>query len=427
MTAEIIDITGLPELQTRATFSMAVETLAAALDHCAAAVMAPGTGPLPILSHVALRVTSGHVTLFATDLEWGVTVTMPALDCEGEWTAALPAGRTAQLLKRFAPKEVVTVSRWPIEGPVVEVVVEVGRSKSRLKAIEDDSFPEPPAASDVSLFSVQADTLAQHLGLVRPFTAKGGYERQILGGVAITVNEYGVGYLATTTQVVADVVDEGAFTPGPEFPTEAVVIPATVCKQIEDVADRCGTDPVQIFPVGRLDSPRALVFDFPLPAIEAETDPRTSHMTIFARVMEGVYPDVAGKILAHLSGNAPTQAIVRPKAMLTALSRIAAVAETNHLGYTSVSLTPLVEEGAIRIHGRGVQAGEGSDLVSAEVTGLTAQEHVFHLGNLRSVLRVLSQGQPDDQTVTIAFRPNKPARFTDARPGYTQALFPIKT
>jgi hypothetical protein len=98
----------------------------------------------------------------------------------------------------------------------------------------------------------------------------------------------------------------------------------------------------------------------------------------------------------------------------------------NQFGYTLVTLTPLVEEGAIRIHARGVQAGEGTDIVYAEVEGDSGQEHLFHLGNLRSVLRTVSQGQPDDQTVTISFRQLKPALFTDAIHGYTQSLFPMR-
>src|SRR5256884_757491 len=118
-------------------FTITREQLQEGLSGVAAAIPAKPT--LPVLANVLVEVTKQGLRLSGTDLDIGVTTTVPAeVDAEGAVT--------------LQAKKLVDIARELPSGPVrftaageSRVAIECGRSKFKLLGLPREEFPSFPA------------------------------------------------------------------------------------------------------------------------------------------------------------------------------------------------------------------------------------------------------------------------------------------
>ncbi len=102
------------------------------------AKVVPSKPAIAILSHALLSVHEGHLTLYATDLEAGISTRCPA-------TVTMPGSTTLPVERLLAMVEQFTDGDVAIKVEKQQAVITCGNFTSRLRALPTEDFPEPPS------------------------------------------------------------------------------------------------------------------------------------------------------------------------------------------------------------------------------------------------------------------------------------------
>jgi DNA polymerase III subunit beta len=142
--------------------------------------------PLPILQNVLLEVTSGSLTLTATDGEIGLVTTLPV-------DAATP-GRTAapaRLLAEYVTQLPTEPLRLILDAGKRRLRVTCGRFDASLSTADPDEFPVLPPADQSTALDLDASHLRRAIEKVA-FAAAHDDSRPILAAVLWEVGEPGL-------------------------------------------------------------------------------------------------------------------------------------------------------------------------------------------------------------------------------------------
>lgn len=182
------------------------------------------SGALPILAAVKILVTESTVTMFATDLDTAVQVTMPATGCQPGMFAV-----NAKSFERFA-QAAAGEATFRQSGELV--VASAGDFVARFPAVNPTDFPKTMEANPGELFAV--DALAVRQAIKRTaFAASTDEARPILTGVLFHERDGKLAVAATDSyRVGAAVVGEVPFGDKPLLVPARML--ATVDKLIGD-------------------------------------------------------------------------------------------------------------------------------------------------------------------------------------------------
>jgi len=115
--------------------------------------------PLPILTGLKLVAQDGSLVVTGTDLEIGITCTVPA-QVEEPGSVVLPAAVLVNLVDKLPTDEIA------IEEAGNAIVVKYGSFKADLVGFPADEYPEMPATAEGITFSVKSETLRDVLARV---------------------------------------------------------------------------------------------------------------------------------------------------------------------------------------------------------------------------------------------------------------------
>lgn len=139
-------------------------------------------GPLPILSHIKVEASAGALRFTATDLELGVTITLPA-DVAESGAIALPSRLLSDLAAKL-PNESVDLQTKGKDG---ELVLKCGRSKFTMRGLPAGEFPELPTPTGGPTLDLDAADLLR--GVRQTAYAVSDGDSAIICGVFLATRE----------------------------------------------------------------------------------------------------------------------------------------------------------------------------------------------------------------------------------------------
>lgn len=142
--------------------------------------------PLPILQNVLLEVTSGSLTLTATDGEIGLVTTLP-VDAATPGRTAAPARLLAEYVTQL-PSEPIRLS---LDAGKRRLRVTCGRFDASISTADPDEFPVLPPADQSTALDLDASHLRRTIEKVA-FAAARDDSRPVLAAVLWEVGEPGL-------------------------------------------------------------------------------------------------------------------------------------------------------------------------------------------------------------------------------------------
>lgn len=119
----------------------------------------PSKSTLPVLASVYLKAAGEEITMSATDLETSIRVTIPASVKGDAWAACAP-GSTLTSLVSAAPGDQVILT-W--DGESTTLNLKSGGTKSKLKSLAGDEFPDTRAPKSEAVGTIPASELKSAL------------------------------------------------------------------------------------------------------------------------------------------------------------------------------------------------------------------------------------------------------------------------
>lgn len=287
----------------------------------------PSKPTIAILSHVLITAGNGELQLYATDLEVGLSITIPAqVDAPG--TVALPGGRLAAMVEQF-PDGDVTIGLEQAAGKQ-NVTIKNGAFKSRLQALGAADYPPPPTVEGTNC-TLDESTLRQLISQTR-YAVNASSSKYVLQGALLTLAGNVAAMVATDGMRLAIV------TAGREGPDAKVIVPA---KTMDMLALQPQGGDVELT-IG----PRHLFF-------------QSGTRLITSRSIDGQFPAYERVIP---KGNDKV-ASFHKQSMASALRRVKLVAEETKAVY--VSLKPGVAE----LSSSSVEVGTATEVVEVGYEG----------------------------------------------------------
>lgn len=173
---------------------------------------------LPILSNILLEAEGEHLHLSGTDLEIGITTTIPAQIHEPGITT-LPAKRFGDLIKELTtPTITLAVKKNHITS------IECGKSHFKLMGLPPEEFPKLPTISEPTTLQLPQQTLQAMLNLTA-FAMSRDETRYILNGVYFATRKGYLQLVATDGRRLAMIERQ---LPTPSHESRAIVPTKTI-------------------------------------------------------------------------------------------------------------------------------------------------------------------------------------------------------
>ncbi len=136
----------------------------------------PTRSTLPILSHLLIETKKDAIQITGTDLEIGITTTIPAEILE-EGSIAIPAKRLSDLLKEL-PNEMLQLGSKKNQ----QASIECGKGVFKIMGLSKEEFPHLPHSVSHEAISIQQNLLQKMLSLV-VFSVSKDESRYVLTGI----------------------------------------------------------------------------------------------------------------------------------------------------------------------------------------------------------------------------------------------------
>ena len=146
---------------------------------------------LPILEDFLFEIKEGKLTVFATDLETSMSITMD-IEAKEEGRIAIPAKILLETLKNL-PEQPLTFS---IDDKTFSVEITSENGKYKLSGENGDDFPRIPVAEDVKRLTIASDTLQKAITHTI-FAVSNDELRPAMTGVYCELGPDGVTFVAT--------------------------------------------------------------------------------------------------------------------------------------------------------------------------------------------------------------------------------------
>lgn len=284
----------------------------------------PSKPVIQILSHALLRAVDGRLSLFATDLEVGLSTTCEAA-VQAPGAVALPCAKFLALVEQFTDGEVSIVAEK--QG----VVVRCGAFKSRLQAMPTDDFPREPAV-DGTVSQLDAPTLRNLIAKTR-CSVSGTAAKFVLQGALLKLTGRVAAMVSTDGKRLSLALGER------QGPDQRVVVPMKMLDALAagsedgDLEFALGAKQMFFTSNGRVLSSRTMDGEFP--------------------AYERIIPKENDKVVA-----------VERAALAAALRRLVLVAEENRAIYVNVM------PGAMELSTASAEVGSADEAIKAEYDGV---------------------------------------------------------
>ena len=229
-----------------------------------AASVAPNRSPKPILQNVKMEVQGDQATLLATDLEIGIRVEVPGVECESPGSAILSIARFGQILRESSDEKLY------IEATEKQILVRGDRSEFKLSGEGPEGFPNVAQFQEAKYHEVSARLLRE---LIRRtvFATDNESSRYALGGVLLEFEDKKVVAVGTDGRRLAKMEGPANSVGGHGSSETTTIVPTRAMQLLE----------------------RALSDDDGDVLVSARANEilvKTPRVTIYARLLEGRFP-----------------------------------------------------------------------------------------------------------------------------------------
>lgn len=359
------------------------QKLALALSIVGRAVSPNNT--LPVLNNILLKAEAGRLFLSATNLEIAIKASLEAkVDAEGALTVP------AKVLSAYVPLLKDQDVKLNLSNETTLEVSAPG-SRSKMKGISSEEFPNLPGVEELARFVVPADKLRSAIEKV-VFAASANISRPVLTGVLWAFSGKGLKLAATDSYRLAEVsmdVDVA-------FESEmSLIVPARTTAELSKILSSMEASEVEVV------------------AAKNQVLFRMGGVELMSRLVEGNFPDYE-KILPT---SVQTTAKLRVDDFVLALKRVLVIVKENNN-----SMRFKASDGKLEIESEETQVGEALAEVFGEVTGGECEVAL----NAQYLLDVL--GHLNDEMVNFGLNDGlSPVMVTPASTsGYKHIVMPLK-
>jgi DNA polymerase-3 subunit beta len=333
------------------------------------------TGPLPILRHLLLDARDGQLAVTGTDLEFGLTLRVPASVHEPGQTTA-QASLLADIAAHLPDQPVSLSTHVPSTLAIATQTLRV-----ELVTAPAADYPSIPMPTDAPSVQLPASALRTLIRRTRHAASK-DETRPFLTGVYLELGNTLIALTATDGGRLAH--DEAAIESGPPTPLTAL-IPARSAAEWDRLLAQLDDTPVSLW----IQQSAALL--------------STPSLTSWSRLIAGSFPSYKHVIPAAPSGTitAPTQALLSAarRALITARdsARI-------------VTLTPA--QNAVQLSSSTPEVGAATDTVPAEIDGEPCEVRLngqYLLDALSALDSPSTKIEISGPLAPVAIRPQEPA------------------
>ncbi|MEK7160230.1 MAG: DNA polymerase III subunit beta [Patescibacteria group bacterium] len=311
-------------------------------------------GQLPILSNFLLDVKKGKLTISATDLEIGISSSIP-VNVEKEGSVTLPAKNFSDLLANIGSQKLTLF----LEGETLRLTGE--KIKASFQTIPSDDFPNLYEEKGEELISIKKSQVEEFISRV-VFAAAFDSSKPALSGVLLDKDKNEVLFVATDGYRLS--MQKNVFKTKEEL-AKPLVIPSRVIREILSISEE--SDELRVF---ISEKNNQVLFS------QGET-------ILVGRLIEGEYPDYQKIIPADFN----TKTEVKRDELLNAIKICSVFArETANI----IKLT--IGKDRMIVSANSPSVGEDSVEISAKTIG-EENEIAF---NAKYVLDLLSSLDKDD-------------------------------
>lgn len=347
----------------------------------------PSRPQLPVLGSILLSVTNNILTLSATDLYVGVTVTLAVSESQ-DGSIALPAKQFKQLIST-SPKEDIT-----IQATDTACSVSSSHSKAELAGVVGEEFPSFPTINQNKQY-LEVQEIQKIAKWVLP-SASSDPTRPILTTVLVQLSEKKLEAVCTDGFRLALLELSRSQTPAK---IESILLPARALKDIAKITEE----------------EKATQIELMVDVEQKQSVISVGDYTYYLRIIDGEYPPYK-KILPDQQG---VLAEFDRTELIENLQRAMVFNQDN-----SYIASFVFDEGAVWVKASSPSVGSfEAELVSAKVLSSTKTSIAF---NTRYILDLLQEAQDD----TIAFGMSdslKPAWFKiPSEPTFLLVVMPFR-
>lgn len=338
---------------------------------------------LPILANILFSVEKGKLTLSATNLETGISLTIGAkVTKEGKTT--VPAKILGELVSNISPGKVV------LEETGGQLKISSSSFSAQLSTIPANDFPELPKATGKPSFSLPREMLDQ-LATQVAFAASSDEARPALTGILLLFKNQGLQAVATDGFRLS--LKEFAFK-GRQGEGENLLLPARV---IEELSRILGAVEVEISSLKK----------------EGQVLFVGDGITLSGRLLEGEFPDYE----RVLPKDTTYQARTGKEELLRAV-KAAAVFAREAASVVRVK----IEDGKLRVSAESQQYGQEETVIDAKTEGGELETAL----NYRYLLDFLASIQGEEVSIETA-GPTSPVLFQDPKDSsYRHLIMPVR-
>lgn len=154
---------------------------------------------IPALSCVLLTIKDSSIIISATNLESGVTITIPA-ECKKNGVIAVPATIFSQTLKSITTDDKITCTQTE-----QNLLIEAKGSKTLIKTIQTDDFPTLTGVGEHDTYSINISRTNFITGIQSViYAASHSMIRPELGSVCIQIQQGSITFIATDSFRLAE-------------------------------------------------------------------------------------------------------------------------------------------------------------------------------------------------------------------------------
>lgn len=350
-----------------------------------AASVVPPRSPKPILENVKLEATPERATLMATDLEVGIRIDVPGLEVQAGGDVVLPIRRFGSILRESSDVKLY------LESDGSRTLVRGQQSEWQLPSPNPDEFP-PVRPFEAERYHQMPARFFRELVRRTAFATDTESSRYALGGVLIELSAEGIIGVGTDGRRLAR----------QEGPAEALAGHKTIENTV------IPTRAVQLMERALADNEE----NIQLAASENQVQVKSQRTTIYARLVEGRYPqwrDVFPKsqetVRIELSVG-PFYSAVRQAAIVTTEDR------------RGIDFT--FGEGKIALAGHGAEMGESHVELPIAYEGPEIQVKLDPRF-MADFLKVLDL----EQMFTLELRNSESAVVCHTDDGYSYVIMPL--
>jgi len=237
----------------RADLSQAVGVVASAV---------PARTSVPILQNIKVTAADGELTLTATDLEMGLRYSVRDVGIQKSGAAVLPAQKLNQIVRDIRDDEV----KFDVDGKLCSIEIEGGQFK--LTGADPQDFPQFPEFDEKKAVRINVDDFRD---MVRKtaFAVSSEPSRYALTGVLFVIRENEARMVGTDGKRLAYAKKKIKGGPRDEV---KVIVPPKALHLVEKII---------------AEGDEEIAFEFE----ETQMKAKTSAGTLFARLVEGSFPN----------------------------------------------------------------------------------------------------------------------------------------